>query len=218
MDSLTAMPLAFLGWTAETWGPVIAAAATIVAVLAAASAWKSARAAADTAEEARRGRLIAEQSLALERERSHREVADYTERVAPRWQATELDERGYFSSDGSHLEGSLRNGGLHGARILLAVLDMAGPRAAVQTRCDGTASGGWEEHPDVPPGSVLQLRCDLDGLPISGDARPMLYMDYEAPGLNHPPFGVTVELLRQRSDARGHTRWRVGAVRNDVRA
>lgn len=52
---------------------------------------------------------------------------------------------------------------------------------------------------------------------MESDARPMLYIDYEAPGLSHPPFGVTVELLRQPADARGHLRWRVGAVRYDVR-
>ena len=45
----------------------------------------------------------------------------------------------------------------------------------------------------------------------------MIYMDYEAPGLNHPPFGVTVELLAKGTDHRRRRIWRVGAVRQDVR-
>lgn len=36
-------------------------------------------------------------SVAIERERSHREVADYAERVAPRWEAVKSDHRGLLS-------------------------------------------------------------------------------------------------------------------------
>ena len=206
-----------VAWSGETGGPIIAAAALAIAFLARLDARKSARAASATADEARRARVVAEESLALERQRSHREITDYAAQVAPRWEATDPDERGFFSSDGEYLTGGFRNAGLHGARIIVAALDVAGPRAPVQTRCDGPASGGWEDHPHVPPGAVLRLRCELAGLPIDSNARPMLYIDCEAPRLSHPPFGVTVELLRQPDDARGH-RWRVGAVREDVRA
>jgi hypothetical protein len=210
--------IALLGWDGNTWGPLIAAAALVVAFLARLDARKSANAAAETARQARRSTELAEEGLALERQRSHREIGDYAQRVAPRWEPTEPDERGFFVSDGEHLSGALRNTGLHGASIIDAALDVAGARAQVQTRCDGSASGGWESHPHVPPGAVLQMRCELEGLPIMSDARPMLYIDYDAPGLNHPPFGVTAELLRQQEDVRGRARWRLGAMREDIRA
>ncbi|MDP8910102.1 MAG: hypothetical protein M3N47_13530 [Chloroflexota bacterium] len=204
--------LTVLAWDASTWIVVVAAGALVVAI-AVALPWKRATAPGRSAEEARRSREIAEESLALERQRSHREIADYTERVAPRWEATEPDQRGYFHSDGSQLEGALRNAGLHGARVLLAVLDVGRPRVRMQTRCDGD----WEDQPHVPPGSVLQLRCELDGVRLDGGARPMLYMDYDAPGLDRPGFGVTVELLASGGDHRGRRAWRVGAIRPDVR-
>ena len=205
--------LTALGWDAGTWGIVVAAGALVVAIAAAAFAYTSARAASTSAEEATRSREIAEQALAIDKERSHREIADYTERVAPRWEAAEPDQRGYFHSDGLQLEGALRNVGLHGARILLAVLDVGRPRVRMQARC----ADDWEDQPHVPPGSVLQLRCDLDGVPIDGADRPMLYMDYDAPGLNHPPFGVTVELVSKGTDHRQCRIWKVGATRPDVR-
>jgi hypothetical protein len=211
------MVFAFLGLSDGAWAVVIAAVGVVVATLARFDARKAAKAAVDTAELARQATDIAEQGLMLERERSHREIADYTERVAPRWEATEPDERGYFRTDGSHLVGSLRNSGLHGARILVAALDVAGPRAAVQTRCPDSDIEGWDDEPHVPPGSLLELRCDLTGLPIEGGARPMLYMDYDAPGLNHPMFGVTVELLRRPAGPDGLAQWRVGAIKNDLR-
>jgi hypothetical protein len=222
LDAMVAatVVLAFLGWGSATWAVVIAGAAFVVAGLSAAFAWTEARAARRSAsaaevsaDEARRSREVAEQALALDRERNHREIADYTERVAPRWEAAESDQRGYFSSDGSQLEGSLRNAGLHGASITVAVLDVGSPRVRMQTRC----GSDWEDHPHVSPGAVLELRCDVSGVPIDG-ARPMIYMDYEAPGLNHPAFGVTVELVSKGTDHRGRRIWGVGAVRQDVRA
>lgn len=216
----SAVLLTFVGWGSATWAVVIAVGALAVAGVSAAfagteahSARRSASAAEVSAEEARRSREIAEQALAIDRERSHREVADYTERVAPRWETAEPDQRGYFSSDGKQLEGSLRNAGLWGARIAIAALDVGKPRVGMQTRC----GGDWEAHPHVSPGAVLELRCDIAGVPIDGGARPMIYMDYEAPGLNHPAFGVTVELVSKGTDHRGRRIWRVGAVRQDVR-
>jgi hypothetical protein len=69
-----------------------------------------------------------------------------------------------------------------------------------------------------PRGALLDVRCELDGLPIDGGARPMIYMDYDAPGLNHPLFGVTIELLRKGAGSDGLPRWKIGAIRNDLRA
>lgn len=211
------MVLAFLGWTSGTWAVAIATVGVVVAVLARFDARSAAKAARETVELTRTSTQIAEQGLTLERERSHREVADYAERLAPRWEATEDDAQGFFRTNGSYLTGSLRNSGLSGARVLVAVLDVAGPRAAVQTRCAGSDNGAWEDEPHVPPGAVLELRCELAGLPIDGSARPMLYMDYDAPGLNHPMFGVTIELLRRPAGPDGQPQWKVGAVKNDLR-
>ena len=200
------------------WAVAISAVGVIVALLARFDARRAAKAAQDMADLARQSTQIAEQGLALERERSHREITDYTERVAPRWEATEPDERGLFRTEGSYLVGGLRNTGLHGARILLAALDVAAPRVPVETRCPDTGDGEWEDEPHVPPGSVLELRCDVAELPMDGGARPTLYMDYDAPGLNHPEFGVTIELLRRPAGVGGGPQWKVGAVRSDLRA
>ena len=209
-----------LGWETETWVAAIAAAALVVSIVAAIFAGVSARQAARSASEARRSNDIAEQSLALERQRGDREVVDYTERIAPRWEAAEPDQRGYFNSNGAQLEGSLRNVGRHSARILGAALDVGPRRTRMQTRC----GGGWEDHPHVPAGAVLELQCDVAPVATDGGegekikARPMIYMDYEAPGLSHPPFGVTIELLDKGTDHRRRRIWRVGAVHQDVRA
>lgn len=204
-----------LGWTTDAWVAVIAAAALLVSVVAAIVAGVSARHAARSASEAERSNDIAEQLLGLERQRGHREVVDYTERVAPRWEPAKPGTQGYFYFDGSHLQGALRNEGLHAARILLAVMDFGGARVPVQTRVGHDFA--WEDNAQVPPGDVLRLRCDPPGHAIGGDARPTLYVDYEAPDLDHPPFGVTVELLAKGTDHRGHRVWRVGAIRRDVR-
>jgi hypothetical protein len=209
--------LALLDWSSGTWAVVFSAIGLMVAVAARFDARRAAKAAEESAEQQRRAADLAEQGLSLERERSHREVGDYTERVAPLWEASAEGPDGFFRTDGSHMLGSLRNSGLHGARILVAALDVAGPRAGMQTRCRDSGDDQWQDEPHVPPGSVLELRCDLSGLPINSDARPMVYMDYDAPGLNHPMFGVTIELLRRGVGANGQPQWKVGAIRNDLR-
>lgn len=210
--------LAFLSWSSGTWAVVFSAIGVIVAIVARLDARRAAKAAEESAEQQRRATDLAEQALSLERERSHREVGAYTERVAPRWEAAAEGADGFFRTDGSCMFGSLRNCGLHGARILVAALDVAGPREGMQTRCRDSGDDRWDGEPHVPPGSVLELRCDLSGLPINGDARPLIYMDYDAPGLNHPMFGVTIELLRTGAGADGRPEWKVEAIRNDLRA
>jgi hypothetical protein len=210
------MTVAFLGWNSETWTPLIAALAVAIATIALIYARRTAKATDAQAAATARATDIAERALAFERQRSHREESDYTERVAPRWEATELDARGEFQSDDASLRGSLRNAGLTGATVVAAALDVGSGRFPMEVRAEGTPNGDWEAHPHVPPGSVLELRCALASS-IRGRSRPMIYMDYEAPGLNHPPFGVTIELVRRPADARGQTRWHVGPIREDLR-
>ncbi len=55
-------------------------------------------------------------------------------------------------------------------------------------------------------------------MPIDSGARPSIYMAYDAPGLNHPAFGVTIELLRRGSGADDQPQWVVGAIRANLRA
>jgi hypothetical protein len=213
---MTTPVLALLG-SSGSWAVVVSAVGLIVAVVARFDARKAAKAAEESAQQQRRSTDLAEQALTLERERSHREAGDYAERVAPRWEAAESGPGGLFHTDGSHIFGSLRNGGLHSARILVAVLDVAGARGAMQTRCRDADDDQWADMPHVPPGSLLDVRCDLSHLPVDGGARPMIYMDYDAPGLDHPLFGATIELLRQGAAADGQPQWRVGTIRNELR-
>lgn len=214
---------ALLGWSAETWGAVLTAVGIVVAIAIAIAVALEARrgrtkAPPDTSgQEARRYALRADEAAGLEGKRNKRAIAGYGDSVAPRWEVGESGGHAFFASDGSELEGALCNVGSSGAEILLVMLEVAGSRVRMQTRhADG--AGEWEDHPYVAPGSLLQLRCGLDGLAMGGDVRPKLRIDYEAPTLDYPAFGVTLELLRHGSDPRGRTLWRLRSSRVAVHA
>jgi len=189
---------------------------------------RSAQAAEDSAGAARRSADASERSAAtqeealeLERHRAAAERFKASEEFAPKWEALSDSSEGLFVLRDGVFAGALRNAGLTGANVHLAVLDLpSGGRMTVSTRREpsGGASGGWESHPHVPPGGVLWLRCEMTSDALSSDARPSIYMDFQATGLAHVgDLGVTLELTREGAAADGALAWKVGRVRAGLR-
>lgn len=178
---------------------------------------------------ARRSALAAERSadiqqtaLDLEKNRHARERVKHAEERTPVWTEADDGEPGYFTWNGSLLEGILLNTGLSAAAIDLAVLDLpTGGRSQLETRVDpaGQVDGGWSSRPIIPPGAMMRVQCDMSQADATSPGRPSIYMDYTATGVAQSgPLGATIELLRTGEDAAGHPRWRIGDVKYAVRA
>lgn len=212
------------GWSVETWTVIAALLAVAVALASFIVAWRSHGTAKRAADQAKRSASAAERSadlqseaLAIEKNRDQRERLEAVKSLGPEWEAVEPGEAGCFSSTTDQMRGRLRNSGLMVATVHDAYFDFDGQRAAVRTRCDGAqGGGGWASTVHVPPQSVLELECDLQGITLRGDARPSLYLDFEQPGTETGMHGVTVEFLRTGTTASGDAAWRVGRVRRGL--
>jgi hypothetical protein len=203
----------FLGWSTGTWAVVVAAvgvAMTVVIYLVDRFRPRSTSDPAVIAAAERENELRAE-ALEVERRRDQRERIEALMEQAPRWEAHEKGEAGYFTSDGRELVGRLRNVGQHVAQVNLARLDVDGQVATFALTCDPRhGGGGYIAEATVTPGSVMSMRCDITGMSLSGTARPSIYMDFTGLGSVTGELGVTIPLLRTGEDPRGHARWRIG--------
>lgn len=204
---------------------VIAIVGLVVAWLSYQAATRSASAAEVSAVEARRsanaaerGVRVQEEALELERDRERREaIRRYRDSTTAEWEPVDAGEVGYFRSSTDEFNGALRNSGLTATRVRGAYLDYDGQRSLILTRCDGpNGSGGWESSPSVPPGAVLQMRADISPAGLRGDARPTIYMDFDAAGIDNGLEGITIELLRAGSSPTGDALWRIGRSRMAV--
>ena len=203
----------FIGWSAETWAIVVGAVGVAVPVVIYLLDRLHPRSTSDpiaTAATERENELRAE-ALEVERRREKLERIEALKEQAPRWEAHEDGEAGYFISDDRELTGQLRNVGLQIARVTFARLDLDGQVAPFSLKCDPPQGGaGYVATATVPPGSVMSLRCDVSGMPLDGLDRPNIYMDFTALGALAGDLGVTIPLLRTGEDPRGHPRWRLG--------
>jgi hypothetical protein len=205
-------------------GVIVAVLALLVAGAAVWYARRSARAAEKSAAEAERSASAAERTaeaeegtLELGRRSETRERVRDAEERAPKWEAIADGEEGCFRSRDGVLEGRLRNAGLLGAKIELAVLDLpSGGRLPLTCRREPVAPGwaGWESRPHIPPGGVLALRAEVDPSELVSHARPSIYIDVAVGGQPHLNLvGATVELLASGTAADGSQLWRGGRVR-----
>jgi hypothetical protein len=223
--------LALLGWSGETWIAVLAGAALIVSLAGLFVAWRAQSTADSAAEDAKRSATAAERSasaaeertilhreaLEIERTRVSRERLESIKAHGPEWEAAEAGEAGRFTVTNGLMEGALRNVGLAVASVQSAHLDCDGRRAVVLTRCDGpNGGGGWASTVSVPPQGLLSLKCDLEGMPLHGQVRPSLYLDFVQVGADTGQLGATIQLLRQGQTASGKDAWRVGDIRPGV--
>jgi hypothetical protein len=201
---------------------IVAITGLVVGWLSYQAAARSASAAETSAVEARRsadaaesGVRLQEEALELERNRERREWRErHRDATNAEWEPAEDGEAGFFRSTSTEFVGALRNTGLTSTRIRGAYLDFDGQRALLHTRCEGpNGSGGWESSPSVPPQAVLLLRASIGPAGLRGDARPTIYMDFDAAGIDNGIEGVTIELLRAGSAPTGEALWRVGRSR-----
>lgn len=203
----------FLGWSAETWAIVVASVGVAVTVILYLVDRFRPRSTTDPAviAAAERENELREEALEVERRRDQREGIAALKEHAPRWEAYEEGEAGYFISDGRELVGHLRNVGQHIAEVTVARLDLDGQVSAFAIKCDPPqGGGGYIATATVPPGSVMSMRCDVTGMALHGTARPSIYMDFTSIGSVTGALGVTIPLLRTGEDPRGHAQWRVG--------
>lgn len=211
----------FLGWSAETWAivvPSVGVAVTVAIYLVDRFRPPSTTDPAVIAA-AERENELREEALEVERRRDQRERIEALQEQAPRWEAYEEGEAGYFISDGRELVGHLRNVGQHIAKVTMARLDLDGQVSTFAIKCDPPhGGGGYIATATVPPGSVMSMRCDVTGMQFNGTARPSIYMDFTGLGSVAGDLGVTIPLLRTGEDPRGHAQWRIGEPLHGVLA
>jgi hypothetical protein len=208
----------FLGWSAETWAVVVGAVAAVAAVagVVVAVIKKPAEPKPDPEELAARKRELElrEEAAEQERQRAARERMQILRERDPEWEPAEDGPAGYFTSDSSELVGALRNVGLHIAKVTGAYLDFDGQRSTFAVKCDpAQGGGGYIATATVPPQAVMSMRCDVRGMRLDGLARPSIYIDFEGLGGVTGDLGVTIPLLRNAEDPRGHALWKLGTPR-----